>query len=439
MLRFVHTGDLHLDSPFLGLASEAPASVTAFLREATFQAWKEVIELALHEHAQFVLVAGDVFEHANHTLRGQFAFRDGLARLANAGIPSFVVTGNHDPESGWAPSVAWPELAHRFPTDRVEGVPVVRDGEEVARIYGISYRNREVRSNLALKFKREANVPFAVGLLHANVGCDPSAPDYAPCSLADLRVADMNYWALGHVHKPRVLTDGYPTVVYCGNIQGRDPGETEPRGCYLVTVDDAGTIYPEFQAADVVRWQSIDVSIDEIADEETLVDRIAAGVDEARTQADRSIVARVRLTGRGPMHRTLSKAGVLRDAQTVVRERLGDAIPFAWVESIRDESRPLVDLEERRLADDFLGDALKRFAEVQLALAEAGTANNAATEGNTDQAVGLPAQLDEVLDRLYANERARRYLRDSRPGPTDLRNLLNHAETLVADRLSGEE
>jgi hypothetical protein len=129
----------------------------------------------------------------------------------------------------------------------------------------------------------------------------------------------------------------------------------------------------------------------------------------------------------------------LRDAQTVVRERLGDAIPFAWVESIRDESRPLVDLEERRLADDFLGDALKRFAEVQLALAEAGTANNAVTEGITDQAVGLPAQLDEVLDRLYANERARRYLRDSRPGPTDLRNLLNHAETLVADRLSGEE
>jgi DNA repair exonuclease SbcCD nuclease subunit len=179
MLRFVHTGDLHLDSPFLGLTSEAPASVTALLREATFQAWKEVVELALREHAQFMVVAGDVFEHANHTLRGQLAFRDGLARLAKAGIPSFVVTGNHDPESGWAPSVAWPELAHRFPTDRVEGVPVVRDGEEVARIYGISYRNREVRSNLALKFKREANVPFAVGLLHANVGCDASAPDYA--------------------------------------------------------------------------------------------------------------------------------------------------------------------------------------------------------------------------------------------------------------------
>jgi DNA repair exonuclease SbcCD nuclease subunit len=44
----------------------------------------------------------------------------------------------------------------------------------------------------------------------------------------------MDYWALGHIHKHAVLSTTQPTAVYCGNPQGRDPGETEPRGCYLV-------------------------------------------------------------------------------------------------------------------------------------------------------------------------------------------------------------
>ena len=94
---FVHTGDLHLDSPFVGLTAEAPPNVAALLRESTILAWRNIVDLALEEQVDFLLVAGDAFERANRTLRGQLVFRDGLARLAEAGIASFVVTGNHDP------------------------------------------------------------------------------------------------------------------------------------------------------------------------------------------------------------------------------------------------------------------------------------------------------------------------------------------------------
>ena len=105
---FVHTGDLHLDSPFVGLTAEAPPDVATLLRESTILAWRNIVDLALAEQVDFLLVAGDAFEHANRTLRGQLVFRDGLARLAEAGIASFVVTGNHDPLDGWEPSVTWP-------------------------------------------------------------------------------------------------------------------------------------------------------------------------------------------------------------------------------------------------------------------------------------------------------------------------------------------
>ena len=420
----MHTGDLHLDSPFLGLTTIAPPAISQVLREATLQSWTNIVRLVLEERVDFLLVAGDAFEHASHTLRGQLRFRDGLGELARAGIPSFVVTGNHDPESGWAPSVAWPELCHRYSADRVEGRPVVRDGEEIARIYGIGYGVRDVRTNLAARFHRESGVPFAVGLLHTNVGGDPSAGNYAPCTVGDLRAADMDYWALGHIHRHRVISEAHPTAVYCGNPQGRDPGEEDPRGCYVVTVDGANVVHPEFRAMDVVRWQLLDVAIDGLGTDEALIDRVVAAVDDARVDAGRSIVARVRLAGRGAVHATLRRPGVLRDVLLEARERLGEGVPFAWVESIRDETRSELDLAERRQADDFLGDVLRRF--------DAAEERVSAGDG-TDAA--LPADLQGVLDHLYANERARRYLRDRQPGVADVARTLRDARTTVADRL----
>ena len=114
-IRFIHTGDLHLDSPLEGLSAEAPPEVLAVLRNATTDAWRAIVRLAIDERVDFVLVAGDVFEVASPTLLGQARFRDGLTALADAGIRSFVVHGNHDPLDGrtWAPSLSFPEAVHR--------------------------------------------------------------------------------------------------------------------------------------------------------------------------------------------------------------------------------------------------------------------------------------------------------------------------------------
>ena len=204
--RFLHTGDLHLDSPFVGLTAEAPPEVARALRDSTLQAWERIVKLALDEQVDFAVVAGDAFEHANRTLLAQVRFRDGLERLATAGIPSFVVTGNHDPLSGWEPTVRWPEAVHRFGAEAVEGRPVLRAGREIARVYGISYPVRDVTENLALRFRRDADTPYAVAVLHANVGGQPGHLPYSPCTLSDLRASGIEYWALGHVHKPGILS-----------------------------------------------------------------------------------------------------------------------------------------------------------------------------------------------------------------------------------------
>ena len=431
--RFVHTGDLHLDSPFVGLTTEAPASVVDTLRDSTIRAWRNIVALTLSQEADFLLVAGDVFERANRTLRGQLAFREGLARLADAGIASFVVTGNHDPLDGWEPSVGWPDLAHRFRAGEVTSRPVTRGGLEIARVHGISYHQRDITDNLARRFRREADETFAIGLLHANVGGEEGHANYAPCSLADLRDSGMDYWALGHVHAHRVLSTVDPVIVYCGNPQGRDPGETEPRGCYVVDVDDAGRIEPRFEAVDVVRWQLLDVPVDGLATEEALIGAVIDAVGQAQEAAGRSVVARVQLTGRGPLHGSLTRSGVLEDVLAAAREGLGSSEPFAWIESLRDGTRPDIDLAARREADDFLGDLLRRLGDTREQLTSASAAVGAAPPGSAR------AELEDVFDELYANGRARKYLRDARPAGAELVRALDEAEPTLVDRLTVED
>ena len=432
-LRFLHTGDLHLDSPVTGLITEAPPEVLAVLRDATTQAWRNVVRTALDERVDFLLVAGDVFEAASPTLLGQTRFRDGLAELGTAGIRSYVVHGNHDPLDGrsWAPSLSWPDAVHRFGTDAGEWIAHERDGEVVAHIHGRSYPRAAVRENYAAAFRAQPGAPFSIGLLHTNVGDRPGFGNYAPCSIDDLRAAGMDYWALGHIHQPGVIGED-PLAAYCGIPQGRDPGELGARGCRLVEVDPAGGITSRFVASDVVRWHPIEIGIDSLADDEALVraarDAIGTAIDEAD---GRSLVVRMVLTGRGPLHAAIRRPGYLEDLRLLLNDERSPVPPFAWVESIRDATRAAVDVEARRDAPDFVGDFLRTVA----------AARRSGRTTDPEEHERWMAELRAAVDPLFdESARGRRLLKDVRPTDDDLvGELLDEAEALGIDLLVAAE
>jgi DNA repair protein SbcD/Mre11 len=432
-LRFLHTGDLHLDSPLQGLSAEAPPDVLEVLRSATTDAWRNVVRTAIAERVDFALVAGDVFEVRSPTLLGQTRFRDGLAELAAAGIASFVVHGNHDPRDGtsWAPSLAFPAAVHRFGTAAGESVPVVRDGVEIARVHGRSYPTSAVSENYAAAFRAEPGAPFSIGLLHTNVGARPGHANYAPCSLDDLRASGMDYWALGHIHQPgQVLAD--PPAFYCGIPQGRDPGELGARGCWLVDVDHGGRVSARFVTTDVVRWHPLELSITDLADDESLTRTCREAVAGAADGADgRSLVVRVRLVGRGPLHASLARAGYLEDLRQLLNEERSPVPPVAWVESIRDATRPDVDLESRREAPDFVGDFLRT----------AGAARRSARTTDPEEHERWAAMLRSAVAPLFdESQRGRRILGASRPTEDDLVGaMLDEAEALGIDLLLAAE
>jgi exonuclease SbcD len=334
--RFVHAADLHLDTPFRGLERLADW-LSPVLADATLRTWDRLVEATIARGADFLVLAGDVFDHTTPTLRAQFRIRDGLDRLAEAGIPVFWAHGNHDPYATLDTNMEWPSNLVRFPPGKAHTHPVIRHGETLCTVSGISYPTRAVHDNYAALLTRPSEAPWAVAVLHGNVGGQPGHDNYAPASLSDLARQGFDYWALGHIHQHLALANE-PWVIYPGNLQGRHPRETGRKGAVLVEVDAGGTARPVFLPLNVVRWEVVTVDVTGLDHVDGVADRAERALRDIHLDSDEEgLLARLFLTGRTPL-----AAHDIPDLDTVA-ERLSDATqatPFQFVESIQPHWRP---------------------------------------------------------------------------------------------------
>lgn len=409
---FLHCADLHLDSPFRGLGETAP-KIAAALERASFAALDRIVGLALEHAVDFVVIAGDVYDGADRSLRAQLRFRDALARLAEAGIESFIAHGNHDPLSSWHQDLELPVGAHRFAGAPLEHFVVRRRGAVVAQLHGFSYPRREVRESLVPYFPRRPGPPFAIGVLHANVGGQSGHDDYAPCSLGDLLATELDYWALGHVHRRQILYEGGPWVVYPGFTQGRSARELGPGGCYRVEVDATGQARPTFEPTDAVRWERAEVEAAPGDTLETLVDRLLAE-REARRDGDKPSILRLRITGRTDLDGRLRRPELQRELLEALRDGEEERPDFVWLEALEIATGLTLDLVARRRQEDFAGEVLRRIEDLR----------------------EHPEAATEIRRRLDSHPEAR-LIQDHLDAlsETELRALLDDVEAASADRL----
>jgi DNA repair protein SbcD/Mre11 len=353
---FVHAADLHLDTPFEGVG-RVNAQLGERLRDASLDAFDELVRLTIERGASFLVIAGDVYDGADRGVRAQLRFLRGLKRLAFEGIRVFVVHGNHDPLDGWSAIPWWPVNVTLFGSASVEAHAVDRDGGRIATVYGISYPRRDVTENLAVRFRRADAPGLHIGLLHCAVGDVRDHALYSACTVDDLRRAGMDYWALGHVHDRRVLAERDPWVIYPGNLQGRStkPSERGAKGAMVVYVDSSEVERVEFIPCDRARFVEVEV---DVSSAPALPDVEAACLDALTDQRlahpGVEVIARVRLTGRSAAHRDLRRAG---DTPGRLMQALRDELEHGpsplWCESVRDETRGELDMEAIRRRGDF--------------------------------------------------------------------------------------
>ena len=421
-LTVVHAADLHLDSPFRGIGSAMESSPRwrQVMRAATFDAFDALIQLCISEKADLLLLAGDVYDAADRSLKAQLKLRDGLARLEKeAGTSTFVVHGNHDPVAERAAPIAWPASVSFFGAENVETVRAEKDGAPPVTVTGISYGKREETRNLARQFRAPDDKAFHIALLHCNAGGDTGHAPYAPCTLRDLQGAGFDVWALGHVHSRQVLCEK-PLILYPGALQGRNRHEDGPRGCAVITVDESGAVQHTFRALDAVRWRTIDVDISRLETLEAVLDATLSEIRRHLQQDEpRPHVIDILLTGSGTLGSTCQRKDNLADLRDLLRETLAaDAEPSAWIRDIRAACDHPIDLQAQRRREDLVGQVLQ-----------------AAQTYRDSQ--GAMKELDAVLAPLYRHARARRAL--NTVTSDEWSQLLSDAERLCIDLLDGKD
>ena len=418
LFSFIHTADLHLDSPFIGIY-EINEELRESLVNATFEAYDTIIDLCIEKEVDFLLIAGDVYDSANKSLYAQLKFIKGLDRLSNAGIQTIIAHGNHDPLNGWSATLNWPEDVHIMSGDTIDSIQLEKDETHVVTIFGTSYPEQHIWTNLAQKFpKRENNEVFTIGLLHCMVGSSTEHDPYAACTMQDLKDLDYDYWALGHIHVPSVINETDPVVVYSGNPQGRHIKEAGSRGCYLVTVDTKNEISKEFIETDTIRWYVEDISIEGMESEEDLILQIRECIDTILDGADgRSVICRFILTGRGPLHRTLTKEGTIDDIIQYIREEENLGSQFVWVERLVNNTSMPIERSVLLERKDFVGDIVRIVDDI------------CQDEESLES-------LKTSLEPLFKSAKGRKVIKDI--DKEELMGLVHRAEGLLLDNIMSE-
>jgi len=365
-LRFIHTADLHLDTPFKGLSSWN-RDLAGKLKDATFKSFGKIIDLCLKENVDFLVISGDVFESDNLSLAAQLKFVSELRRLSDNGIPAYFVCGNHDPLNSWIDTTRLPENVYRYESLRVSSFIYTKDKKPVAEIYGISFQDKVIKDNLALKFRLTDNPsPISIAVLHGTVGIAGPHENYAPFKVKDVLNMGFTYWALGHIHKRQIINESGPVIVYPGNPQGRDFGETGAKGCYLVEIDTESNVNLKFMPVQLIRFEEIEIDLTDEDKIDSLWDKIEKSRNSIKDYDENvSYILRVNLAGRTALHAHLNKPGELEKLQEHFNEGQLDQIYFTWIDRFKLSTRPVIDVEQIKKGNDFTAEILKAFNEYE--------------------------------------------------------------------------
>lgn len=327
--KFLHAADLHLDSPLLGLATKS-ADYAARVDRASRDAFEHLIALAIDEGCRFIVLAGDIFDGDLRNFETGLFFIDQMRRLEEAGIQAFLILGNHDAENRFAAKLSMSANVHVFDSKQAQAIAI--EALQVT-VHGRSFPQRDVTENIARDYPAAIAGHFNIGVLHtACQGSESYHAPYAPCTVEQLVNHGYDYWALGHVHARAVLNTD-PHIVYPGNLQGRSPRETGPKGATIVTVSDGQVTHVEHRDLDVVRWVTLVVDAGGTETRIGLLDRIRAAIEHACSDAgDRALAIRLRLVGETTQHhRFLIDPQSLRDDVAALLATLASDI---WLEKL---------------------------------------------------------------------------------------------------------
>lgn len=243
-MKILHSADWHLDSPLVGRT----AAQAELLRRQLLALPGKVMAAAKAEGCDLVLLSGDLFD-GECTPESLTAMKTAFAETP---LPVFITPGNHDffsPTSPWATEI-WPENVHIFTRNGVSSVVLP---ELDCRVYGAAFTGVDAPALLE-GFQADCAERYAIGILHG----DPTqlGSPYCPVSAEQVKNSNLDYLALGHIHKGGSFRAGSTLCAWPGCPQGRGFDELGERGVLIVTLGE--TAESKFLPLDTVRFYDLE-------------------------------------------------------------------------------------------------------------------------------------------------------------------------------------
>jgi len=302
MTTLLAIGDMHLGR----LPANLPEDLRS--RQRTLgpdTAWERCVSEAIRRRVDAVVLAGDLVEQSRDFFVAYGQLKRGLTDLAEAGIQSFAVAGNHDVH-------VLPRLAKELDHLRLLGAGGAWETVELndIELTGWSFPQAEVRQNPLESFPHASLDRLRIGILH----CDRDQPGsrHAPVSSADLSAAPVSAWLLGHIHQPDDLTGERPAG-YLGSVSALRASETGDRGPWFITTD-GGRVQARQLVLAPMRYEAHTLDLTDLRRSDELASRIVAcSRDSLSEPIDEGVPPdamglRLTLVGRSRMAASLGQA-----------------------------------------------------------------------------------------------------------------------------------
>ncbi|MGL4523717.1 MAG: metallophosphoesterase family protein [Bacilli bacterium] len=324
---FLHIADIHADATFKGLAGMPKSFVNVF-KHAVRQSLTLLIDEAIRRNVDAVFIAGDLFHHTERTLQSYSMFLRAFQRLEAHNIAVFICYGNHDPLLSDVKGFHFGENVYEFTSsDPTTMTHTFKDGKTVA-VHSFSYTSKHIYERKITAFPAKVDADWNIGMMHGSVASDSAHEPYAPFTIQELTAKQMDYWALGHIHKPMVVCEE-PLAIYPGSIQGLHRNETGAHGGVFVTLNSQEENSYEWYNTHQVEWLNPQLQIMPTSDGEVLV-------------AMQQLKENLRATTRNAyIHITLDTGAyevspyVLEEFQQLLNEE--EQVPFLWYGPIQYE------------------------------------------------------------------------------------------------------
>lgn len=273
-MRLIVSADTHLGSPIRSAALRNP-ELGDRLKQASRDTFRDIVDLAISEGADALVLAGDIFDNNFPDLKSRAFLMAQLARAGSAGVPTVLVRGNHDAL-----------LDHTAHGDLGSNIHLLHKGNPSVEIAGVAFHGLSFDTNhVANSFLPDYPAPVAgklnVGLMHTSLDGSPGHDPYAPCAEQDLMAYGYDLWCLGHIHVPFERTLGQVLAVMPGIPQPRHFGERFGGSVAIVTLGNGAPMLERHNVGHL-RFMETELDLTGCTDQSEVLHLIGTALKDAQ-------------------------------------------------------------------------------------------------------------------------------------------------------------